>query len=195
LVALRYLALLRVPRPHHLPGHIILDYRQLVPRRPLYPNRARNSVGLAFERSTREAGTGSIHRGYNRYFPELGGHLWLQNALAAVLVLSTLPETILSKKIDGSREFDRVQRIKKITRLANPLRVVILLFKYPSPTVICTSSSLVWNMYSLLTLIRYVLNLRIHLTSPIQSGLFYIAPGIGYLLGAGSFFGGVWTMG
>ncbi len=112
MVALRYLALLRVPRPHHLPGHIILDYRQLVPRRPLYPNRARNSVGLAFERSTREAGTGSIHRGYNRYFPELGGHLWLQNALAAVLVLSTLPETILSKKIDGSREFDRVQRIK-----------------------------------------------------------------------------------
>jgi MFS family permease len=50
------------------------------------------------------------------------------------------------------------------------------------------SSSLVWNMYSLLTPIRYVLNPRFHLTSPLQSGLFYIAPGCGYLLG--TFFGG-----
>lgn len=50
------------------------------------------------------------------------------------------------------------------------------------------SSSLVWNMYSLLTPIRYVLNPRFHLTSPLQSGLFYLAPGAGYLLG--TFFGG-----
>lgn len=43
-------------------------------------------------------------------------------------------------------------------------------------------------MYSLLTPIRYVLNPRFELTSPLQSGLFYIAPGCGYLLG--TFFGG-----
>jgi hypothetical protein len=43
-------------------------------------------------------------------------------------------------------------------------------------------------MYSLLTPIRYVLNPRFGLTSPLQSGLFYIAPGCGYLLG--TFFGG-----
>jgi MFS family permease len=36
-----------------------------------------------------------------------------------------------------------------------------------------------------------VLNPRFHLTSPIQSGLFYIAPGCGYLLG--TFFGGRWA--
>ncbi|KAK0622214.1 Dityrosine transporter 1 [Lasiodiplodia hormozganensis] len=53
------------------------------------------------------------------------------------------------------------------------------------------SSSLIWNMYSLLTPIRYVLNPRFHLTSPLQSGLFYIAPGCGYLLG--TFFGGRWA--
>jgi MFS family permease len=46
-------------------------------------------------------------------------------------------------------------------------------------------------MYSLLTPIRYVLNPRFHLTSPLQSGLFYIAPGCGYLLG--TFFGGRWA--
>lgn len=38
---------------------------------------------------------------------------------------------------------------------------------------------------------RYVLNPRFHLTSPIQSGLFYIAPGCGYLLG--TFGGGRWA--
>lgn len=43
-------------------------------------------------------------------------------------------------------------------------------------------------MYSLLTPIRYVLNPRFNLQSPLQSGLFYIAPGCGYLLG--TFFGG-----
>jgi len=43
-------------------------------------------------------------------------------------------------------------------------------------------------MYSLLTPIRYILNPRFNLTSPIQTGLFYIAPGIGYLVG--TFVGG-----
>jgi hypothetical protein len=54
--------------------------------------------------------------------------------------------------------------------------------------VALASSSLVWNMYSLLTPIRYVLNPRFNLKSPIQSGLFYLAPGCGYILG--TFFGG-----
>lgn len=43
-------------------------------------------------------------------------------------------------------------------------------------------------MYSLLTPIRYVLNPRFNLTTPMQSGLFYLAPGAGYVLG--TFFGG-----
>ncbi len=43
-------------------------------------------------------------------------------------------------------------------------------------------------MYSILTPIRYVLNPRYHLTTPLQGGLFYLAPGFGYL--AGTFVGG-----
>jgi hypothetical protein len=43
-------------------------------------------------------------------------------------------------------------------------------------------------MYSLLTPIRYVLNPRYHLTTPLQGGLFYLAPGFGYL--SGTFVGG-----
>jgi MFS family permease len=46
-------------------------------------------------------------------------------------------------------------------------------------------------MYSLLTPIRYVLNPRFNLDTPLQSGLFYIAPGCGYLLG--TFIGGRWA--
>lgn len=43
-------------------------------------------------------------------------------------------------------------------------------------------------MYSLLAPIRYVLNPRFHLITPMQGGLFYLAPGAGYLVG--TFFGG-----
>lgn len=53
------------------------------------------------------------------------------------------------------------------------------------------SSSLVWNQFSLLTPIRYVLDPRFHLTSPIQAGLFFLAPGLGYFFG--TFFGGAYA--
>jgi hypothetical protein len=46
-------------------------------------------------------------------------------------------------------------------------------------------------MYSLLTPIVEVLNPRFDLTSPLQGGLFYIAPGVGYISGA--LLGGRWA--
>ncbi|KIW46604.1 uncharacterized protein PV06_02269 [Exophiala oligosperma] len=117
---------------------------------------------------------------------------WLQAALggvAAALVLLVLPETIPTKKIDDLRDLPRSQRARRIAHWVSPLRVASLLFSYPNLIVAgVASSSLVWNMYSLLTPIRYVLNPRFHLTSPMLSGLFYIAPGGGYLLG--TFVGG-----
>jgi MFS family permease len=120
---------------------------------------------------------------------------WLQSALgglAAVMVILFLPETIPEKKIDELREYSRKQRTLHILHWVSPLRVSILLFSYPNLIITgLASSSLVFNMYSLLTPIRFVLNPRFHLTSPIQSGLFYIAPGCGYLLG--TFFGGRWA--
>lgn len=85
-----------------------------------------------------------------------------------------------------------MEKARSIAHLASPFRIIILLFQYPNLiTVAFASSSLVWNMYSLLTPIRYVINPRFHLTTPIESGLFYIAPGCGYLLG--TFFGGRWA--
>lgn len=120
---------------------------------------------------------------------------WLQTALgglATILVIFFLPETIPEKKIDDLKELPVKQRVRRIMHWTSPIRVVVLLFTYPNLLIAgLASSSLVWNMYSLLTPIRYVLNPRFDLTSPIQSGLFYIAPGCGYLLG--TFFGGRWA--
>ncbi|KIV99076.1 uncharacterized protein PV09_09183 [Verruconis gallopava] len=119
---------------------------------------------------------------------------WLQTALAgvgALLVCFGLPETIHRKRSDELNGLTRKQYARKLWAWTNPLRV-IRLFRYPNLLIASlASSALLWNMYSLLTPIRYVLNPRFDLTSPLQSGLFYIAPGCGYLLG--TFFGGRWA--
>lgn len=46
-------------------------------------------------------------------------------------------------------------------------------------------------MYSTLTPVRYVLNPRLNLTTPLQSGLLFLAPGFGYLIGVQ--IGGRWA--
>lgn len=119
---------------------------------------------------------------------------WLQTALSGfstVLVIFFLPETIHRRRSDELVGLSRAKKAKQLWAWVNPARVLFL-FKYPNLIIIgLASSSLVWNMYSLLTPIRYVLNPRFGLTTPLQSGLFYIAPGCGYLFG--TFFGGKWA--
>jgi MFS family permease len=41
-----------------------------------------------------------------------------------------------------------------------------------------------FNHYALLSSIRYAINERFHLTTPQTSGLFYLAPGFGYICGS-----------
>ncbi|KAK5737027.1 hypothetical protein LTR17_006988 [Elasticomyces elasticus] len=119
---------------------------------------------------------------------------WLQTALAAassVAVILLIPETIHHAKKAELVGLPRKQQVRKLCSWLNPWRVIVL-FRYPNLLIAgVASSSLVWNMYSLLTPIRYVLNPRFGLSSPLQSGLFYIAPGCGYLIG--TFFGGRWA--
>ena len=119
---------------------------------------------------------------------------WLQTGLAALSsigVFFLVPETIHRKRSDQLKGMSRKEKTKQIWSWMNPWRV-FLLFRYPNLLVAgVASASLVWNMYSLLTPIRYVLNPRFGLKSPLEGGLFYIAPGCGYLLG--TFFGGRWA--
>lgn len=119
---------------------------------------------------------------------------WLQTALAGAASLAVfflIPETIHRAKKEDLVGLSSKQKAKKLWSWINPGRVMWL-FRYPNLAVAgVASSALVWNMYSLLTPIRYVLNPRFQLTSPLQAGLFYIAPGAGYL--CGTFFGGRWA--
>lgn len=119
---------------------------------------------------------------------------WLQTALAGTASLALfflIPETIHRAKKEELVGLTRKEKAKKLWSWINPGRV-IWLFRYPNLLVVgIASSALVWNMYSLLTPIRYVLNPRFHLDSPLQAGLFYLAPGCGYLVG--TFFGGRWA--
>jgi MFS family permease len=119
------------------------------------------------------------------------GIFYLQTALAGTATIGAyflLPETAHHMKSDDLIGLPFKAKAKVLWEMLNPLRV-IRLYKYPNLIMVAlASSSLVWNMYSLLTPIRYVLNPRFNLTTPIQSGLFYLAPGCGYILG--TFFGG-----
>ncbi|UKZ52132.1 hypothetical protein TrVGV298_005907 [Trichoderma virens] len=116
---------------------------------------------------------------------------WLQTALAGTGVLGVfflVPETIHHKAIDDLEGRSRKEKAKAILHMTNPIRVMRLFRYWNQVLVALASSALVWNMYSLLTPIPYVLNPRFHLQSPLVSGLFYLAPGSGYLLG--TFMGG-----
>jgi MFS family permease len=116
---------------------------------------------------------------------------YLQTALAGVALIGAyflLPETIHHKKSNDLIRLPLKAKARVLWGMTNPCRVVRL-YRYPNLIMVAlASSSLVWNMYSLLTPIRYILNPRFNLTTPIQSGLFYLAPGCGYILG--TFFGG-----
>ncbi|PNP58051.1 hypothetical protein THARTR1_02209 [Trichoderma harzianum] len=119
---------------------------------------------------------------------------WLQTALAgtgALGVFFLVPETIHRKAIDDLQDLSRKEKVKAILHMTNPIRVMRLFRYWNQVLVAFASSALVWNMYSLLTPIPYVLNPRFHLDSPLVSGLFYLAPGSGYLLG--TFMGGRWA--
>ncbi|KAJ7765728.1 major facilitator superfamily domain-containing protein [Mycena metata] len=111
--------------------------------------------------------------------------------LATVLVFFFLPETIHRKRSDELVGLSTSEKAHRLWEMTNPFRV-IKLYRYPNLIFAAlASSALVWNMYSLLTPIRYIINPRFALTTPIQSGLFYLAPGFGYI--AGTFVGGRWA--
>ncbi|KAI1362704.1 major facilitator superfamily domain-containing protein [Xylaria arbuscula] len=116
---------------------------------------------------------------------------WLQTALAAVGTIGIyffMPETIFHKKIDDLEGYSGREKGRALLSMLNPWGI-LKLFRYPNFILAgLASASLVWNMYSILTPIRYVLNPRYHLTTPLQGGLFYLAPGFGYL--TGTFVGG-----
>ncbi|KAH8168707.1 major facilitator superfamily protein [Sarocladium implicatum] len=119
---------------------------------------------------------------------------WVQVALAglgAIGVTVFLPETLAKPGSHDLKGLPKRQKIEAIWTMGNPVRVLEMAV-YPNLTVAALANGAnVWNMYGILTPIRYVLNPRFNLTSPTQSALFFLAPGLGYLVG--TIFGGQWS--
>lgn len=108
--------------------------------------------------------------------------------LTFLLSFFFLVETIREPKCS---EQGVLNRAKTIIVEMNPMRV-LRAFKYSNLILSgVMSMSLIYNMCTLTTPISNVMNPRFHLDSPLYSGLFYLAPGMGYLVG--SFFGGKWA--
>lgn len=114
------------------------------------------------------------------------------NGFACLLIFVFFPETIVYKSSNELKGQDFGTKSQMIWNRITPTRVVVLIFKYANIfNVGLAAGALVWNQYALLTPIRSVINPRFGLHTPIKSGLFYLAPGAGYL--AGSFVGGRWV--
>ncbi|KAH7230505.1 acyl transferase/acyl hydrolase/lysophospholipase [Fusarium redolens] len=81
-------------------------------------------------------------------------------------------------------ETTRPRTAKEILRTFNPMHVFCQ-FKYPKVILANIACGLLgFNQYGLLSSIRRVINPRFNLTSPLASGLFYLAPGAGFLIGS-----------
>ncbi|KAF6804042.1 major facilitator superfamily transporter [Colletotrichum sojae] len=77
-----------------------------------------------------------------------------------------------------------VSSVKDVLRAFNPAGV-FRAFKYPNILATnITCGLLGFNQYGLLSSVRRVINPRFGLTSTLISGLFYLAPGAGFILGS-----------
>ncbi|KAL3417414.1 major facilitator superfamily transporter [Phlyctema vagabunda] len=107
---------------------------------------------------------------------------WMQTAMTGLgFVLSVLFVPSITSKAELFRQgkLDVVEAVGYF----NPLRV-FRLFAYPNILLTHIACGfLSWSQYSLLTAPRTLINPRFHLTTPLVSGLFYIAPGAGFLAG------------
>ncbi|KAI8270167.1 Dityrosine transporter 1 [Colletotrichum sp. SAR11_239] len=116
---------------------------------------------------------------------------WFQGAVggvAMILAVAFLPETSHGKWSEELEGLTFREKVGQVWEWTNPFRVISL-FRHPRILLVgIAASSILWNMQVLLTPVRYVINPRFNLTSPLQSGFFFLAPGAGYL--AGTFVGG-----
>ncbi|EGV66041.1 hypothetical protein CANTEDRAFT_119151 [Yamadazyma tenuis ATCC 10573] len=122
--------------------------------------------------------------------------LWVMmgaGAMVMVLAVFFLPET--SVQTVHSLVLAEARKTNPSTRFVfvpfNPLRIMKAL-KYPNLSIDgFIAIATLYTMFQLQTPIRSVLEPRFHLDSPLYSGLFYLAPGMGYV--TGSFIGGPWA--
>ncbi|RHZ44295.1 putative MFS transporter, partial [Aspergillus thermomutatus] len=110
---------------------------------------------------------------------------WVQVAMAGLgLVLSLLFVPEIRVRREGVRDQGRRLSVRDVLAMFNPVRI-FRQWLYPN-VFLCdlTCGLLAIFQYALLTSAREIFNPRFNLTSALVSGLFYLAPGAGFLLGS-----------
>jgi hypothetical protein len=107
--------------------------------------------------------------------------LWIQVAMAGIGIVLAIFFVPASKTDIGVGHMN--MSWKSGLAAFNPLPVFKLM-KYPNVVFTHFSCGLMsWAQYFLLAAPRQILRSQFNLMSPLTSGLFYIAPGVGFLLG------------
>ncbi|CAG8055701.1 unnamed protein product [Penicillium olsonii] len=109
---------------------------------------------------------------------------WVQfgmTLLGLILSLLFVPSVQEKNLVIGSGQ---PWKITTILNMFNPLRI-FRQFIYPNVFIACLTCGLLSTFqYAILTSARSIFNPRFNLTSPLVSGLFYLSPGIGFLVGS-----------
>ncbi|OQD67368.1 hypothetical protein PENDEC_c037G01900 [Penicillium decumbens] len=109
---------------------------------------------------------------------------WLQFGMTALgLVLSLLFVPTINNK-DEIEAATQPRSVRSVLSMFNPLRI-FKPFIYPN-IFLChfTCGLLATFQYGILTSARSIFNPRFNLTTPLVSGLFYLSPGMGFLIGS-----------
>ncbi|KXG51070.1 Major facilitator superfamily domain, general substrate transporter [Penicillium griseofulvum] len=109
---------------------------------------------------------------------------WLQFAMTLLgLVLSLLFVPSIQEK-NRIMDSNKPWKLCTVLSMFNPLRI-FRQFVYPNIFLACLTCGLLSTFqYALLTSARSIFNPRFNLTTPLISGLFYLSPGIGFLIGS-----------
>ncbi|KAH6651688.1 putative MFS transporter [Truncatella angustata] len=111
---------------------------------------------------------------------------WLQTAMSGLgFVLSILVIPTIRRETDSIEDEKRSPWTAcTVLERFNPLRVFKLLLRPNILLADLTCGLLACTQYGLLTSVRHVINPRFNLTTPLVSGLIYIAPGVGFFVGS-----------
>ncbi|EED14213.1 MFS transporter, putative [Talaromyces stipitatus ATCC 10500] len=111
---------------------------------------------------------------------------WLQAAMSgfglvlSIIVIPSIKREVEVVHVAGAQKLSLYKTLQKF----NPLGVFRQLL---SPNILLadvTCGCLAVTQYGILTSVRHVINPRFNLTTPLISGIFYIAPGAGFFVGS-----------
>lgn len=123
---------------------------------------------------------------------------WVQLGCAVATLAAgyfLIPETAHHKLSTDMAHLPRREKLLAVAHKINPLRSVSLLRHWNVVAVSFASAVTLFALYCMLVPIRFVLNPRFGLESPLLSGVFYLVPGAGCLFStmiAGKY--GDWTV-